>query len=121
MRTPEFEQVREKFNALASSILNAKATYGQEDVSGDRLDNFKQVAAEYGLSALQVCGVYMEKHNRALQNWIRERSNQDGPITTIGGEAVEMRLADLRNYVDLLYALYVEDKAGEELKQVEAT
>lgn len=109
MDTNRFFEVRAELEDLARNVLDQKGiAYAQEAVSQDRLANFKRSAKFYGVSPFQVLGIFMAKHLDSLQTWIREAS-EGGPIPAmVGGETVEGRIVDIRNYLDLLYAMYRE-------------
>lgn len=68
----------------------------------DVLINFKDVAKQMGISPLQAWYVFFHKHLTAVQTFCRT-----GEVPT-SGESLDSRFVDLRNYLDLGYALYKE-------------
>ena len=114
MDSVRFREIRQQFSAVCDSILEEKGlTYSQEAVTNDRLGNLKRSATHYGCSPFQVAGIFMQKHMDSVQTWIREASkaHRKGEVlpNRVGGEPIVQRLADLRNYVDLLFALVAEE------------
>lgn len=109
MDTTEFLKVREDFNKLCEEILTAKGeSYAREDMAADRLGNFKRTAAYVGCDPLQVAFVFFMKHIDSLSKWITEVSRLDvlqhAPSSS-GGESVMSRMADIRNYIDIIEAI----------------
>lgn len=83
-------------------IVQAKRpeyTEGNTDV----LNNFKVVAKELGLTPLQVWYIYTRKHVASISQFCKDPTR---PLS----EPIESRFADLRNYLDLGYALVKETK-----------
>lgn len=127
MRSKEFDQVRERLNDYCDGILGIKGeAYARDEQleAADRLGNFKRTAEGVGADPLQVAGILLMKHVDALLTWVMEMS--EGPsvirafvtsaspsspppfVLTAGGEPIEGRFADIRNYVDLMFGLAVE-------------
>lgn len=118
MRSDEFFKVRRQLDDLCVKVLDAKGlAYAQEAVSHDRLGNFKRSAEFLGCTPLQVAGIFMMKHMDSLQTWVREASEAarvGGPVPSyVGSEPIEQRFVDLRNYIDLLFAIMVEMRQEE--------
>jgi len=68
--------------------------YAGED---DALRNFKEQAAEYGLTPEQVWGVFFGKHLKAIQTFVREGD--------VASEPIEGRIHDAILYLFLLLGL----------------
>lgn len=95
MTQDEFNQLRSELNARCEELLDCK---GQDYTDGkDRLHNFRTIAQEAGISALQAWHVYAYKHWKSICNFVRNGQVQS--------ESIETRFQDLRNYLDLGYAL----------------
>lgn len=96
----EFQRHRTVLNNLCEEIMGAKGpVYTQ--ATGDRLRNFKLVAEMInGGTAGQVISVYLAKQFLSVTELLSNPSVQDTERET--------RFADLRNYLDLAYALYME-------------
>jgi len=80
---------------------------GNQDINW----NFKEVAQRLGTrlagSPIFVCLVYLEKHLISLEKWAR-----DGKLSS--GEDIHSRLADLKNYLDILETLIIEEEVQNE-------
>jgi hypothetical protein len=72
----------------------------------DRLGNFKRCAELSNTTTEQVWYVYFIKHFDALSSYIRKEYKDSEPI--------EMRIADLINYLLLLHAIISEKEIIEE-------
>ena len=108
MNSLDFLHHRANLNDLCETILDTKGlAYSQEAATNDRLGNFKRAAKKYGVSPLVVVGIFLDKHLDSIATWIRE-ANLGAPAAYVGGEPIEQRIADARNYLDLLYAVYQE-------------
>lgn len=95
MTQEEFEIVdRELLKVADAVLLQRRGAYAKD---GDKLANFKMVAAETGLTSAKVCEVYMRKANIAVGKLL---NGQEVP-----GETREERFADALNYVRLAYAI----------------
>ena len=91
-----------------SDLLNNK---GREYASdNDALDNFKSQAKEMGVDPLVVLSIFMNKHYRSIQSYIRNGRK------TKSNESIEGRIADLRNYA-FLAACLIKDTPSEEVKK----
>jgi len=100
MNISEFDLSVGQLNRLCASIVDAKRpeyTEGNVDV----LYNFKQVAAEAGVTPLQVWYTYFRKHIASLA---RFAANPTGSFS----EPIPSRFADAKNYLDLGFAIYQE-------------
>jgi hypothetical protein len=94
MTQSEFLETAKKFYQEAEKILNSKGKEYAADE--DRLANFKDVGKELGVSPELICYVYMRKHLRSIESYLRT-----------GKKSVEMssRLQDISNYILFFYAL----------------
>lgn len=81
----------------ASRRRDHEAKSADYAASGDVLKNFKWVAEMTGQTPEEVWAVYAAKHWLAVMRHIR-----DG---TLASEPIEGRIADLLNYLELLWAL----------------
>lgn len=68
--------------------------------SGDRLNNFKELAQLLGGTPRKVLGVYWGKHCLSFLHWLKTGEE--------GSEGVESTIDDLQNYLDLARAMYRE-------------
>lgn len=106
-----FQTIREKLNDICEDILGVKGeeyTVGNQDT--DKLYNFREVAKGLGSDPLTVAGIYWLKHIYAIQNYIKAK----GKVDTLS-EPIQYRLADARNYIDLIYAIIIETEIGEDI------
>lgn len=89
---------------LFQQIIAIRETKGREYATEeDTLADFKEVAAEAGISPLQCWATYVKKHERAIDTFIREGS--------VKSEAIEGRILDVIVYHILLLGL-IEDLGG---------
>jgi hypothetical protein len=72
-------------------------TKGHEYTQGDRLDNFKRLAQECGITPEQVLWIYLKKHLDSIVYYIREGK--------LESETLESRIVDARVYLSLLLGL----------------
>lgn len=101
----DFQEDRGRLNTICDNLLFQKgADYATKT---DRLANFRKSRAVN--EARQVWGVLFEKHFNAIMKWVR-----DGRVDS---EPVESRFADLRNYIDLGYALFCEEERVNVMKE----
>lgn len=101
MNLTEFDKVVKHLDKIADEIVAAKRPdYMQE--SADVLQNFKDAAAEAGITPLQAWSVHFHKQRSAISRYIKNP-------TCRPSEPIELRFADLRNYLQLGYALHLED------------
>ena len=139
MRSEEFDQVRQRLNDYCEGILGVKGqAYARDEqlAAQDRLGNFKRTAELIGADPLQVAAIFLMKHVDSLLTWVTEMSDKSslramitssapdlGFIYQAGGEPIEGRFADARNYVDLMFGLAVERAErvaeGEDVDEVE--
>lgn len=90
----EFDNVRE-----------LRGTKGREYARDeDTLADFKEVAAECGVTPLQCWAVYVKKHQRAIDTFIREGG--------VRSESIESRIRDVLVYHLLLLGLIEEQRAS---------
>lgn len=98
MTDQEFEVVdAELLKAADAVLIQRRGAYAKD---GDKLANFKMVAAETGLTPAKVCEVYMRKANIAIGKLM---NGQEVP-----GETKLERFCDALNYVRLAYAIMKE-------------
>lgn len=97
MTAEQFDRLTETLNRNRRAIVEAKRpeyTEGHVDV----LSNFKVVAAEIGISPIQVWYTYFRKHIMSIA--------QFGKNPTLSmSEPITGRIADAMNYLELLNAL----------------
>jgi hypothetical protein len=100
----EFETVVSEMHTLASDIASAKRPdYTQE--SSDVLQNFKDGAKDAGIRPMQDWMVHFQKQYSAICRMVKNPAGTPS-------EPIIARFADLRNYLDLGYALYVEESTS---------
>lgn len=106
MNSEKLEQLRNELNATCEEVLLSKGKdYAGEGEEKDRLANFKMVGElldMFGVdnsTPLGAWAVYYLKHVFAILAYIGQHTES---------EPIAMRFADARNYLDLGYALVVE-------------
>lgn len=89
---------------LCNELLTRKGADYTQGAEGDRgrLKNFYESSKRLGISPLQVLATYMNKHQMAIETFI-----QTGRLES---EAIEGRIADLINYLLLLYKMIAYEK-----------
>lgn len=99
MTLQELDAARKKLDEACDEVLKAKgADYAGR---GDRLSNFKQVAAMVGITPMQAWAVYFLKHVIALTTLASGKLESEPPL---------QRFVDARNYVELGFALWEEEQ-----------
>lgn len=94
---PEFEKVVASLRIRADEIVGLKRQdYTQH--SKDVLANFKRAAEHAGITPMQVWLVFFNKHYSAVASYVQKPLSQTS-------EPIIDRFADLRNYLDLGWAL----------------
>lgn len=96
MTTEQFDLIRSALAHSREAIVQSKRpeyTEGNIDV----LHNFKVVAAELGITPMQVWYVYFRKHIASIAQFTKGTISMSEPI--------DGRIADAMNYLDLLNAL----------------
>lgn len=98
MTRKEFNKIIQKFTEERKSIQDSKgeAYSGQKDALG----NFKRGAKLTGSNPMQVWFIYFMKHVDAVASYVRGEYKDT--------EAIDGRLADLANYIELAYGLVKE-------------
>ena len=100
MTYEDFDKLLDKMIVEEKAIGNTK---GVEYTQGkDRLDNFKRLSAEMGISPEMVLWVYLKKHMDSIAWWIKT-----GGVLS---ETIEERIKDARVYLSLLRGLVEEKK-----------
>lgn len=101
MNTPQFEQL---FSETVADVLTLARSKGKDYSSEyDRLSNFKNQAANLGLTEYQVWAVYANKHWDAINAFVRN----DGQLES---EPIESRIQDIIVYSILLLGLIQDRK-----------
>jgi hypothetical protein len=96
-----YEEMQEIQGRLFNRIRSVRETKGREYATDeDTLADFKEVAQEVGVTPFQVWAVYVKKHQRAIDTFIREGATKS--------ESIEDRVMDVMTYHALLIGL-VED------------
>ena len=100
MTSDEFLKLRDELEESARAALVEK---GKEYTrSGDdKLSNFKKRAEEAGVTVRQAWSLYAGKHWDSIMNWAKGGD--------FGSEPAIQRFGDLRNYLELGFAIYVEE------------
>ena len=104
MTFEDFDILLGKMNEEETVIAKTK---GKEYTQGDRLDNFKRLSQELGITAKQVLWIYLKKHLDSILYFIKEDSFGNHVILS---EPIEGRIKDARVYLSLLRGLIDEDK-----------
>ncbi len=100
MTQTEFDQRIQQLNDFADDIILVKRPDYTRD-NTDVLSNFKEAADFCGITPMQVWGVHFFKQFSAVMRMVK---NPDGTPS----ESLDSRFADLRNYLQLGYALHKE-------------
>ncbi len=98
MDNTRFLEIRGELNQVCEDILGIKGkdyTIGNQDT--DKLFNFREVAKMTGGSALEVLAIYWLKHVYAIMAYVKSGEP--------GAEPIRLRIADARNYLDLMDAM----------------
>jgi len=98
MTYEDFDKLVEQMIQEEKAIGNTK---GKEYTQGDRLDNFKRLAAELGITPLQVLWIYLKKHLDSIAHYVRTEK--------VLSEPIQGRIKDARVYLSLLRGL-IEEK-----------
>lgn len=100
MNAQEYDKLIEEFTEKRRGVSESKRkdyTQGKRDV----LTNFKQVAEYTGLTPLQVWMVYASKHWDSICSYVKNGTES---------EPIEGRFGDLAVYLELGWALIVEEQ-----------
>lgn len=96
----------EEFDNLVSKMQQEELQIGlskaKEYTQGDRLDNFKRLAAEVDITPKTVLWVYLKKHLDSIARYIKTNE--------VLSEPIEDRIKDARVYLALLRGLVEEEK-----------
>lgn len=96
-----YEDFDKLFDDLIAECRGMRDSKGPE-YSGlkDRLANFKEAAKDFGVSPLVICGIFKDKHDRAVKCYARGEYR--------GSEPIRGRIVDAIVYNVLMYGLIVE-------------
>lgn len=91
------------FDAMLQKCIKILEVKGRDYTIGndDRLHNFRTCGTFTGLSPKEVLGVYLYKHVAAIYAYINNKTES---------EPIEERIADVINYMLLLYKMVREQK-----------
>src|SRR5574341_1277679 len=95
MNDQDFKKIRKEFDEMATRELDDRGPSYAEDE--DRLANFKVLGHELGITAMQVLMVYLKKHMRSIERYVRDGHQTSGGVIT--------NFVGVRNYLDLAVAL----------------
>lgn len=98
-----FEEAEKILFQLCEEEREIARTKGREYTQGDRLDNFKRIGAELGISPKKVLWVYLKKHLDAIATYIK--------TDRIFSEPIQGRILDARVYLCLLRCLIEEENS----------
>lgn len=105
MNRKEFDEL---VQATVASTANLLVLKGAEYTDGkDRLSNFKKESADIGVTPLQLCLVYMNKHYTSVKTYVRKDAEGEQQILS---EPIESRFDDLISYYFLMKALVKEQQ-----------
>lgn len=105
----KYEEMEELQEGLFDQIRKIRITKGREYATDkDTLADFKEVAADAGITPLQCWLTYVQKHQRAISTFVREGA--------VKSESIEGRILDVVVYHILLLGL-VKDLEKESLDQ----
>ena len=95
-----------KFDILVQKMHQEEHEIGKtkalEYTQGDRLDNFKRIATELGITPKKALWVYLKKHLDSIASYIKTEK--------VLSEPIEGRIKDARVYLALLRGLIEEEK-----------
>lgn len=106
---------RATFDTLIESDLNAYLRglrdykEGEYAENADTLLNFHRMGPFLGMAPSQYCMVLLGKHLQGIAHQIMRGKWVWAYRTEDGGEGLKQRIADARNYLDLLFALLTEE------------
>lgn len=83
---------------------------GKEYTQGDRLDNFKRIAKDVGVTPKQVLWVFMKKHLDSISSYIKRDAEGTHESKMDLTESIDGRIMDARVYLTLLRGLIEEDR-----------
>lgn len=101
MKNAEFLRLREKSTRARFAMCDAKSVEYTRG-SDNRHANFERIGAMLGRPTQEIILVYMQKHLDSIFHCIRTGS--------VGVEALDGRIDDVQNYLDLLRATLAEVK-----------
>lgn len=96
-----YEQFDKLYEIMVQEENHIGDTKALEYTQGDRLDNFKRLAIEMGITPKQVLWVYLKKHLDSIANYIKTEA--------VLSETIESRITDARVYLALLRGLIEEE------------
>jgi hypothetical protein len=111
MKQEDFEKIQ---NSIFNEVAAMGASKGQEYASNyDRFSNFKEVAADIGVTPVQVLMVFVTKHIRSLEQYARS-----GKV--FSDETTHSRIIDIITYMTLLAGLLIDlsEEKSEEAKAI---
>lgn len=112
MTFPDFEELQKE---LFADIEKMRDTKGKEYAnSDDRLANFKRVAAEIGISPLQVGWTYFKKHYDSICSYLKNGQE-------FSEEGIRGRFIDAINYLTLIYGLIVDENEPDDYTHLDQT
>lgn len=97
-----FEDVDKILDRMHDEEKKIAATKGKEYTQGDRLDNFKRIGIELGISPKKVLWVYLKKHLDSIASYIKTEQ--------VLSEPIDGRILDARVYLCLLQGLIDEER-----------
>ncbi len=105
---------KELYDLMSKTFDEAKMiakSKGEDYTKGslDALANFKEGGEDVSIEAKKVCWIFMNKHYQAITNYVKTGGKSES-------EPFEMRIKDMINYLVLLLALDVEQKAENAVK-----
>ena len=101
MTQDEFNIAKKELDQIRDREMSIKSTEYTQG-SGDVHNNFKRVGAAVGVEAKQCWAVYAGKHWESIMNWTKGGEFESE-------EAIK-RFGDLINYLELGYAMYVDEQ-----------
>lgn len=101
-----WNEQKELFNKIVEDERYLLEEKGREYASDkDSLANFKS-KMDIGVNPLQVAMIFMDKHYSSIKSYVKTGKE-------LSNESIESRIADMRNYLFLMYALIKERESGE--------
>jgi len=101
MNQPDFERLQKE---LFNHCFNLTRQKGEDYTRGnaDVLHHFKETAKSFGITPMQVCGIFMKKHFDAIFNYIKTGGKSES-------EPIDTRLQDAINYLTFMKALIIDE------------
>ncbi len=92
--------MREFFEHLMEKCQRKNKAYAETDATSDALNNFREAAAEHGISKMTYAMILQGKHYRAWKTFVRTGEAPDKPFRILG---------DIIVYAFIMYCIGVDE------------